>query len=210
MAENKRPIVTGLCAFGMSGRMFQAPFLHAMDEFSLHAVVERHAKRVANTYPDIRSYDSIESMLADPAIELVVVNTPNVDHFEHVRLALLAGKHVVVEKPFSVTSAQAVEMVERLASARREVLAIQLLTVEERDFPFAGGHRFRDPETGEELLGDGAAMRDDFLSRFADARAALRARLDADGVRHATYVLDEELDAPLVRLFGAHSAAEYS
>jgi len=125
MAENKRPIVTGLCAFGMSGRMFQAPFLHAMDEFSLHAVVERHAKRVADTYPDIRSYGSIESMLADPAIELVVVNTPNVDHFEHVRMALLAGKHVVVEKPFSVTSAQAAEMVELAARQDRKLVAFQ-------------------------------------------------------------------------------------
>ena len=125
MAENKRPIVTGLCAFGMSGRMFQAPFLHAMDEFSLHAVVERHAKRVANTYPDIRSYDSVEAMLADPAIELVVVNTPNVDHFEHVRLALLAGKHVVVEKPFAVTSAQAAEMVELAARQDRKLVAFQ-------------------------------------------------------------------------------------
>ncbi|GAA0240724.1 Gfo/Idh/MocA family oxidoreductase [Rhodanobacter caeni] len=125
MAENKRPIVTGLCAFGMSGRMFQAPFLHAMDEFSLHAVVERHTKRVASTYPDIRSYDSIETMLADPAIELVVVNTPNVDHFDHVRMALLAGKHVVVEKPFSVTSAQAAEMVELAARQQRKLVAFQ-------------------------------------------------------------------------------------
>ena len=125
MAENKRPIVTGLCAFGMAGRMFQAPFLHAMDEFSLHAVVERHAKRVANTYPAIRSHDSVEAMLADPAIELVVVNTPNVDHFEHVRMALLAGKHVVVEKPFAVTSAQAVEMVELAARQDRKLVAFQ-------------------------------------------------------------------------------------
>lgn len=103
-----------------------------------------------------------------------------------------------------------VEMMERLAAARREVLAIQLLTVEERDFPFDGGHRFRDPETGEELLGDGPAMRTDFLARFAAARAALRARLDANGVRLASYVLDEELDTPLARLFGSHSAAEYA
>lgn len=125
MAENKRPIVTGLCAFGMSGRMFQAPFLHAMDGFSLHAVVERHARRVADTYPDIRSYDSIESMLADPAIELVVVNTPNVDHFDHVRMALLAGKDVVVEKPFSVTSAQAIEMIELAARQQRKLVAFQ-------------------------------------------------------------------------------------
>ncbi len=96
----------------------------------------------------------------------------------------------------------AVALVERLAAARREVLTIQILTVEERDFPFAGGHRFRDPETGEELLGDGAAMRDDFIARFANALADLRARIEASGIRHATYVLDEPLDRPLHLLFG--------
>ena len=95
----------------------------------------------------------------------------------------------------------------RLAAAGREVLSIQLLTVEERDFPFEGGHRFRDVETGEELLGDGAALRADFIRRFADARAALDAELDAAGVRHTAFVLDEDLDAPLRRLFGGSGAA---
>lgn len=100
----------------------------------------------------------------------------------------------------------AVALVERLAAARREALVIQLLTVEERDFPFEGGHRFRDPETEEELLGDGTALRADFIERFAAARAALHARLDAAGIGHATYVLDEEVDEPLRRLFGRRLA----
>ncbi|NJR78897.1 DUF58 domain-containing protein [Sphingomonas corticis] len=95
----------------------------------------------------------------------------------------------------------AVATATRLADAGREVVAIQLLTVAERDFDFAGGHRFRDPETGEELLGDADALRADYLARFADARAALTAEWEAHGVRHATYVLDEPLDAPLRRLF---------
>lgn len=103
-----------------------------------------------------------------------------------------------------------VALAERLAAARREVLVIQLLTVEERDFPFSGGHRFRDPETDEELLGDGAALRADYLARFAEARRALDARLQASGIRHADYVLDQELDLPLRRLFGARDAAEYA
>lgn len=100
----------------------------------------------------------------------------------------------------------ALEVAERLAAARREVLCIRILTAEERDFPFRGGYRFRDQETGEELLGDGAALREDFLNRFAAARTALDARLDASGIRHAEYVLDEALDLPLRRLFGAGAA----
>jgi uncharacterized protein (DUF58 family) len=101
-------------------------------------------------------------------------------------------------------------LTERLAAARREVLAIQLLTAEERDFPFTGGHRFRDPETGEELLGDAVALRADYLRRFADAQRLLDARLDASGIRHARYYTDQPLDLPLRRLFGARDAAEYA
>ncbi|MBF6024053.1 DUF58 domain-containing protein [Lysobacter niastensis] len=104
----------------------------------------------------------------------------------------------------------AADVATRLAAARREVAAVQLLTAEERDFPFAGGHRFRDPESGEELLGDGAAMRGEFIARFAQARRELNARLDASGIRHADYFLDQPLDLPLRRLFGARDAAEYA
>ena len=101
-------------------------------------------------------------------------------------------------------------LAERLAAARREVLAIQLLTADERDFPYAGGHRFRDPETGEELLGDAAALRADYLRRFGRAQDALDARLDAAGIRHARHYTDQPLDLPLRRLFGARDAAEYA
>jgi uncharacterized protein (DUF58 family) len=103
----------------------------------------------------------------------------------------------------------AVGLAERLAAARREVLAIQILSVEERDFPFAEGHRFRDPETAEELLGDGRALRDEYLRAFGAAQAELRARLEHDGVRYARLMLDEALDVPLRRLFGGVNADEY-
>lgn len=98
-------------------------------------------------------------------------------------------------------------LAERLAAARREVVFIQLLTTEERDFPFSGGHRFRDPETGEEIPGDGRAMRTDYLARFAAALKALDARLDAAGIAHARHVLDEPLDQPLHQLFARHVRA---
>jgi uncharacterized protein (DUF58 family) len=99
----------------------------------------------------------------------------------------------------------AVALAEKLAAAGRETLVVEMLAVAERDFPFHGGHRFRDPETGEELLADGAALRAEFLARFGAARAALHGRLDAMGIRHAAHVLDEPLDLPLRRLFGVHA-----
>lgn len=96
----------------------------------------------------------------------------------------------------------AIALAERLASAGRDVVHLQLLTVEERDFPFRDGHRFRDPETGQELLGDGPTVRAGYLARFAEARRTLDARLQATGIRHDTAFLDEPVDAPLQRLFG--------
>jgi uncharacterized protein (DUF58 family) len=100
-----------------------------------------------------------------------------------------------------------VDLLERLAAARREVMLIQLLSAEERDFPFTDGHRFHDPETGEELLGDGRAIRDGYLARFAAAQRALLARLQAAGIVAATGYLDQPLDAPLRTLFAPGSTA---
>lgn len=94
------------------------------------------------------------------------------------------------------------ELMTRLSAAGREVLMVQTLTAEERDFPFQGGYRFDDPEGGAEVLGDGKALRADFLKRFAAARQAFETRLFAAGVRHTHYWLDEPVDAPLFRLFG--------
>lgn len=90
----------------------------------------------------------------------------------------------------------------RLAAARREVLSIQLLSAEERDFPFKGGLRFRDPETGAEMRVDAATARRDFVERFAAARAALARRMAAAGVLHVEHVLDRPLVEPLRHLFG--------
>lgn len=95
----------------------------------------------------------------------------------------------------------------RLAQARREVLSIGLLSAEERDFPFHGGLRFRDPESGAELRVDAARARREYLERFAEARAALDKRLAAVGIVHVEHYLDRPLDEPLRQLFGAPQRA---
>ena len=94
-----------------------------------------------------------------------------------------------------------IDAAEQLARSGRDLCLIQILTADERDFPFDHGHRFRDVEGGAEVLGDGRAMRDDFLARFAEARAALDARLDALGVRHAAHFIDQPADQPIRDLF---------
>lgn len=96
----------------------------------------------------------------------------------------------------------AVEQLVQLARAGREVVAIRVLTADERDFPFADGRRFVDPESGESLLGDGPALRADYLARFEAASRALAARLAAAGIRLATQWTDAPPDAVLRNLFG--------
>jgi scyllo-inositol 2-dehydrogenase (NADP+) len=83
----------------MSGRIFHAPFLSTNPGFKLKAVVERHHKKMAATHPDIVSYGSVDELLNDPEIELIIVNTPNFTHFDFAKQALSAGKHVLIEKP---------------------------------------------------------------------------------------------------------------
>lgn len=100
----------------------------------------------------------------------------------------------------------AVALAERLSAARREVLNVQVLTAEERDFPFRGGRRFRDPESGAEVLSDAPSARAEFIAAFAEARRQLGARLSASGVRRTEYFLDEALDQPLRRLFAPQAA----
>jgi uncharacterized protein (DUF58 family) len=91
----------------------------------------------------------------------------------------------------------------RLAAARRQVLSIGLVSREEREFPFAGGYVFRDPETGAECRVDAAAARPDYLARFSESRADLRRRLEGCGIPHVDYCIDEPADQPLRHLLGS-------
>jgi hypothetical protein len=95
-----------------------------------------------------------------------------------------------------------VDLALRFAAGRREVLTVQMLGADERDFPFAGGHRFVDPESDAERRVEAGAVRDDFLVRFASARANLARRFAAAGIRHADYFLDAPPDRPLAQFFG--------
>ncbi|MCS3871338.1 putative dehydrogenase [Chryseobacterium ginsenosidimutans] len=110
-------VKVGLCAFGMSGKVFHAPFLKEHPGFFMSAVVERSKEDSKEKYPDATIYRSVEEMLENADIELVVVNTPVQTHFEYTKMALEAGKNVVVEKPFTVNVFEAEELA-RLAEEK--------------------------------------------------------------------------------------------
>src|SRR5688572_33492227 len=100
-----------ICSFGMSGWVFHAPFINAHPGFNFYGVWERTKNLAQEKYPSVKTFRTLEEMLADDAIELVIVNTPNNTHYKYCKAALEAGKHVVSEKPFTVTVAEAEELI---------------------------------------------------------------------------------------------------
>lgn len=120
-----KTINAGLLAYGMSGQVFHAPFLQAHSGFNLKAIVERSQKKAFNNYPNITSYNSVDELLNDEEIELVVINTPNNLHYEHAKAALIKHKHILVEKPFTATAVQAKELFELADSVGKQIFFYQ-------------------------------------------------------------------------------------
>lgn len=103
-------INTALLSYGMSGRVFHAPFLELNPGFRLAGSWERSAKRIHERYPLVKSYDTLDELLADSSIDLVVVNTPTLTHYEYAKKVLESGKHAVVEKAFVGNAEEATEL----------------------------------------------------------------------------------------------------
>jgi predicted dehydrogenase len=115
-------IQVGLVGFGLGGRVFHAPLISFVEGMELTAVVERSTNLAAERYPGITTYRSLDELLADSSIDLVVVSTPSGTHYEAARRVLDAGKNLVVDKPMAVIPAEIAELI-ALASARDLLLA---------------------------------------------------------------------------------------
>ncbi len=126
-------VKVGLCAFGMSGKVFHAPFLNEHPGFFMSAVVERTKEDSKEKYPEAVIYRSVEDMLQQSDIEVVLVNTPVQTHFEYAKMALEAGKNVIVEKPFTVNAKEAEELVQ-LAEDKGLFLSVYQNRRFDRDF----------------------------------------------------------------------------
>lgn len=118
-----QPINTALLSFGMSGQVFHAPFLQVHDGFRFYAVWERTKNLAEEKYPQVKTFRTLEELLNDDAVELVVVNTPSGTHYTYARQCLLAGKHVIVEKPFTATVEEGEELI-RLAREKNRMLSV--------------------------------------------------------------------------------------
>ena len=113
----------GLIGFGMAGRIFHAPVIQSVPNLRLKKVVERHSNESRQRYPWVEVVSDATALLQDEEISLVVIATPNASHFELAQQSLRANKHVVVEKPFTTTSAQAQELID-LAQRQNRVISV--------------------------------------------------------------------------------------
>jgi scyllo-inositol 2-dehydrogenase (NADP+) len=116
-------IDVGLIGFGLGGRCFHAPVIHAVPGLRLAAILQRTGDSAAQFYPDARIVRTLDELLSIDSIDLIVISTPNQTHFPFAKRALEAGKHVVVDKPFTTTVAEATELL-NLAKQKKLILSV--------------------------------------------------------------------------------------
>ncbi|MGA9173956.1 MAG: oxidoreductase [Thermoactinomyces sp.] len=116
-------IKVGLIGFGLSGSTFHAPLIEQVEKLELAAVVSSNPAKVHRNYPEVKVVSDVDSLLQMKEIEMVVITSPNLTHFEYAKKSIEAGKHVVVEKPFTVTSSEADHLI-HLAEQNGVILTV--------------------------------------------------------------------------------------
>jgi scyllo-inositol 2-dehydrogenase (NADP+) len=116
-------IRVGLVGFGFAGRIFHSNVIEAVEGLELAAIVQRTGSEAATAFPHAKIVPSVEALLEDTSIQLVVVATPNASHLPIARQCLLADRDVVVDKPFALSSGEAAELIQ-LARERRRLLSV--------------------------------------------------------------------------------------
>lgn len=109
MADSIR---VGVIGFGMAGKIFHTAVVAATRGLELAAIVQRRGDEAEKAHPGVKIARSIEDMLEDESIRLVVVATPSDMHYEHAKQCLKAGRNVVVDKPFTLRSDEARKLIE--------------------------------------------------------------------------------------------------
>lgn len=115
-------IRVGIVGFGMGGRVLHGPLVSSVDGLEFAAVLERSTSHAAGRYPGVKTFRSLDDMLADASLGLFVVTTPSGTHLDVARRILDAGRPVVIDKPMSTTSAQIAELIQ-LAAHKNVLLA---------------------------------------------------------------------------------------
>jgi scyllo-inositol 2-dehydrogenase (NADP+) len=115
-------IRVGVIGFGLAGKVFHAPFVRLVEGMQLTAIMRRSSE-IDPKYSGVRFVRSVEEMLAIEDIQLVVVATPNDSHAPIARQCLEAGRHVVIDKPFTPTLKEAEDLV-ALAKQKKRIVTV--------------------------------------------------------------------------------------
>ena len=114
---------TGVVGFGVAAQFMHLPFLVTNPDYQVTCILQRHGDTAAEKFPGVRIVRSLDEMLHDQDLELIVITTPNDSHFDYAFRALEAGKHVVLEKPFTITTEDAGLLI-RQAERKQRVLSV--------------------------------------------------------------------------------------
>lgn len=117
------PVRTALVGYGSVAEKMHAPLIDICPDLEFVAVVERNSNRCEEKYPKVRTFRSLDELLEADAADLICITTPNEFHFPMAKQCLLAGKHVVVDKPVTIYSHEAEEL-EKIASEKGLVCSV--------------------------------------------------------------------------------------
>jgi scyllo-inositol 2-dehydrogenase (NADP+) len=118
-------IDVGLVGFGLAGRAFHAQVISAVPGLRLAAIVQRHGSEAARAYPNSKIVRSLDELLALPEIRLIVIATPNETHYPFARQCLAAGRDVLVDKPFTTTLQEAIDLIDFAKKCGRLITVYQ-------------------------------------------------------------------------------------
>lgn len=121
-----KKVKTAVIGFGMAGSVFHCPILSSLEGYDLAKIYTKNAEsiqKIHKLYPQTMVVSEVNEILSDASIELVVIASPNTFHYKIAQEAILAGKHVVVDKPFTVYSSEAEELID-LAQKQQVVLSV--------------------------------------------------------------------------------------
>ncbi|EGR44207.1 uncharacterized protein TRIREDRAFT_82591 [Trichoderma reesei QM6a] len=118
----------GIVGYGLSAKVFHIPFVTSTAGLKLHAIVQRSPKPSDSApadHPDLKHYTSSDDLIADADVDVIIVTTPPDNHFDLTKKALEAGKHVLTEKPFVPTAAEAQKLADIAKQAGRLICVYQ-------------------------------------------------------------------------------------
>jgi predicted dehydrogenase len=117
------PIRVAVIGYGLAGRVFHAPLVAGVPGLELACICSSKPEAVQKDWPQVRVVPTPEAAFSDPAIDLIIIATSNASHHALARAALLAGKHVVVDKPCTVTLAETEDLL-AVAAQQNRVLTV--------------------------------------------------------------------------------------